>query len=119
MIECGGQKHDKQVDCAWDDTPPRPPCRACLWKNGKVAALAGSGANSGASGVNNKGQTVGESDGVPVIWDDGKMTDLNTLIPANSGWTLLHVSDIDDKGQIVGNGKLKGRNRAFLLTPKP
>lgn len=47
----------------------------------------------------------------------GAWTDLNTLIPANSGWVLKFATDINDKGQIVGYGTYNGLNRAFLLTP--
>lgn len=49
---------------------------------------------------------------------NGKMTDLNTLIDAASGWELLQATDINNKGQIVGYGNLNNRLHAFLLTPK-
>jgi hypothetical protein len=45
------------------------------------------------------------------------MTDLNTLIPADSGWILLSASHINDMGQIAGNGFLNGVLHAFLLIP--
>lgn len=60
------------------------------------------------------------------IWRDGVMTDLNTRIPPNSGWTLHVAADTNDSGQIVGWGTRAGntaaapaRIRAFLLTPMP
>lgn len=43
--------------------------------------------------------------------------DLNTRIPSNSGWVLEFATDINDKGQIVGYGKLNGQTRGFILTP--
>ncbi len=45
------------------------------------------------------------------------MQDLNSLIPAGSGWALSVARDINDAGQIVGEGVINGQQRAFLLTP--
>ena len=45
------------------------------------------------------------------------MKDLNTLIPANSGWVLTEARAINSSGQIVGNGIKDGEQRAFLLKP--
>jgi probable HAF family extracellular repeat protein len=45
------------------------------------------------------------------------MQDLNSLIPANSGWTLIEANAINTSGQIVGYGNHNGFNHAFLLTP--
>jgi uncharacterized protein (TIGR03437 family) len=45
------------------------------------------------------------------------MQDLNTLIPADTGWILSLASGINDSGQIVGNGAINGVSHAFLLTP--
>jgi probable HAF family extracellular repeat protein len=51
------------------------------------------------------------------IYTNGKMTDLNTLIPANSGWELDTASAINDNGWIVGQGSINGQYHGFLLTP--
>ena len=48
---------------------------------------------------------------------DGQATDLNTLLPSGSGWTLLAATGINDLGQIVGYGTYDGNNQGFLLTP--
>jgi probable HAF family extracellular repeat protein len=57
--------------------------------------------------------------GRPFIWtQDSGMQDLNTLIPANSGWVLNSATDINVWGQIVGEGTLNGHPRGFVLTPK-
>ncbi|HEY3701676.1 MAG TPA: hypothetical protein VGL32_05420, partial [Acidimicrobiales bacterium] len=45
------------------------------------------------------------------------MTDLNSLIPAGSGWVLDQARAINDAGQIVGWGTINGHEHAFLLTP--
>jgi hypothetical protein len=41
---------------------------------------------------------------------------LNDLLPANSGWSLGIATGINDKGDIVGEGRLNGLTRKFLLT---
>jgi len=43
------------------------------------------------------------------------MVDLNSLLPANSGWTLTQASAINNEGQIVGYGIHNGATHAFLL----
>jgi len=47
------------------------------------------------------------------------MVDLNTLIPANSGWTLTEAHGINNLGQIAGSGAINREGHAFLLTPVP
>lgn len=47
----------------------------------------------------------------------GGMQDLNNLIPAGSGWTLINANAINNVGQITGYGSKGGYNHAFLLTP--
>lgn len=54
----------------------------------------------------------------PVLWDEGAPMDLNTLISADSGWILEIAKDINDRGQIVGGGRLSAENHAFLRTPR-
>lgn len=45
------------------------------------------------------------------------MQDLNTLIDSLSGWELLAARAINDEGQIVGSGIIRGEIHAFLLSP--
>jgi probable HAF family extracellular repeat protein len=65
------------------------------------------------------GQAIGDSpnSGRAFIWQNGIMTDLNTLIPSGSGWVLQIASGINDNGQITGTGTVSGQTHAFLLTP--
>jgi probable HAF family extracellular repeat protein len=76
-----------------------------------------------ANSINNAGQIVGVStlSGDTVsdtfIYQNGTMTDLQTLIPAGSGWVLQNVQGINDVGQIVGNGLYNGTEAAFRLDP--
>jgi len=52
------------------------------------------------------------------LWRRGRVSDLNGLIPADSGWTLEGAYGINERGQIVGYGLHHGVRRAFLLTPR-
>ncbi|MCG3125371.1 MAG: hypothetical protein CHACPFDD_00189 [Phycisphaerae bacterium] len=70
-----------------------------------------------AYAVNDDAQIVGTSDGHAFVWELGVMRDLNTLIPPNSGWTLDRAWSINGRGQIVGDGVVRGFPRGFLLTP--
>jgi probable HAF family extracellular repeat protein len=75
-----------------------------------------------AHAINNAGQVVGYAelaDGSlhAFLWSGGSMRDLNSLIPANSGWVLEDATGVNDAGQICGDGTHKGKTRAFLLTP--
>jgi len=76
-------------------------------------------------GINNKGQVVGASldiDGNSraVIWANGMMIDLNTLIPADSPLFLIEATGTNNsRGQVAGVAleKNSGEIHAFLLTP--
>jgi probable HAF family extracellular repeat protein len=82
---------------------------------------------SAAYGINDYGQVVGDSflyDPItenyyyrPFLWQNGTMTDLNALIPPDSGWTLWYANAINNAGQTVGSGLHNGE-RAYLLTPE-
>jgi len=53
-----------------------------------------------------------------VIWDSTGIHDLETLIPADAGWSVLQAEAINDFGQIVGIGTgPTNMTSAFLLTP--
>ena len=53
------------------------------------------------------------------IYREGRLNYLNDLLPRGSIWENLHdAHDINDRGQIVGRGTVKGLgHRGFLLTP--
>lgn len=95
----------------------------CLWQNGKAQDLGTFGGQAGiATQINNTGDIVGFADTAreqmrAFLWRRGRLTDLNTLLPANSGWELLFASGISQDGHIVGIGIVKRQVRAFLLTP--
>jgi probable HAF family extracellular repeat protein len=61
-----------------------------------------------------EGQTPGDVVRHAWIWQNGVMTDLNTLIPPGSGWVLTKATGINDNQQIAGWGKINGQTHAFL-----
>ncbi len=102
--------------------------QAFLYTDGVMVGLeTPDGFSSNAYAINNSGVVVGTITVVTssaVIWEDGIMTELIDLIPENSEWErLIFARDINEVGQIVGNGKLfdneQGHTRCFLLTPCP
>jgi probable HAF family extracellular repeat protein len=83
--------------------------RACLWQNGAVTDLG----MASASAINNLGQVVGGQ----YLWQDGVLTNLNTLLNPALGWTVTKALDINDNGQIVGQGTFNGAPHWFLMGP--
>ena len=73
-------------------------------------------------GINNYDQIVGVSypSAHAFIWQNGTMTDLNTLIPADSKYILIAGQDINDSGVITGQAQDKetGEYVAFTAVPK-
>jgi probable HAF family extracellular repeat protein len=73
-----------------------------------------------ALAINNRGQVVGNvmaSDGTSLafLWQTNQITDLNTVLPPNSGWQLSSADFINDAGRIVGTGTLNGSPEWFIL----
>ena len=92
-----------------------------------VASIPG-----GMGGINNRGQVVGQScDANPLtaqtppncrayLWEAGKMSDLNSLVPRDSPLQLVFGFGINDAGEIAGYGIEKGTGdiHGFLLIPR-
>jgi probable HAF family extracellular repeat protein len=80
--------------------------------------------------INDRGQVVGatwvsrddscrdcnEYEPHAFVYENGAMTDLNSLLPPNSEWKLLQAFAINNKGRIVGYGLLHGQFHAFMLS---
>ncbi len=78
---------------------------------------------SEALGINEKGQIVGLSRGGPflfraVLWENNKLTDMNSLIVPGSPFLLL-AGDIDQRGRIVGEALDLDTDESpgFIATP--
>jgi probable HAF family extracellular repeat protein len=116
-------------DLEGDQGGQNPNFHAFLWTKERgiqdLGTLPGD-AISEALGINEQGQVVGVSYGAgftnprAFIWQNGVMTDLNTLIPSNSSLYLQDGQEINDLGQIVGDAtdQSTGKNPAFLLVPR-
>jgi probable HAF family extracellular repeat protein len=105
---------------------------ASLWQNGARGAVTNLGILPGdgaafATGINNRSQVVGSTFNSAgwsrgFIWQDGVMTDLNSLISADSNLFIIAASNINQSGQISGmatvlTGPDKDKIHAILLTP--
>lgn len=99
--------------------------RSFVAQDGRIFELGSLGGRfSSAKFVNNLGQVVGNSmtsdnNTHAFIWERGIMTDLNSLLPSDTGWVLRDALAINNVGQIVGIGLLNGKMHGFLLTPVP
>lgn len=99
--------------------------RAFRWQAGAMYDLGSLGGFSYACDIDDNGKIVGSSEISPggiadaYIWENGVMTDLNTLIEPGSGWRLCEARSINSTGQIVGTARYGDETRAFLLNPVP
>jgi len=55
------------------------------------------------------------------VWteEEGALPLTSLLDASGRGWVLTNPFDINDRGQIVGQGIYQGRQQGFLLTPVP
>lgn len=81
------------------------------------------GSFSVAFDINNRGEIVGASltegdvSSHAFLRGESGLVDLNETLPANSEWELMQAFGINDYGQIIGVGQLRGQDHIFLLTP--
>ena len=53
-----------------------------------------------------------------VLWLNHTPINLNSVLLNGAGWTLIEARDVNNRGQIIGYGKLNGQLKTFLLTPQ-
>ena len=106
---------------------------ATLWKTiGEITDLGVIGRDlcSFATSINSKTQVVGASaadcfasdpdhQARAILWEDGSLFDLNTLIAPGASLYLQFASHINERGEIAGTGLDSGgqNQHAFLLVP--
>src|SRR5580704_186869 len=105
---------------------------AAIWENNTVRSLGvllPGDAAAFATSINNRGQVVGSSFDSSgnwshgLIWENGRMFDLNQLFPASSNLYVISASNINESGQIAGMAvEMAGPHagtivHSFLATP--
>jgi probable HAF family extracellular repeat protein len=97
-----------------------------LWQNGVMTdlGLLPGFAVGTAQAINSAGEVVGTMNtrGFPTtqhafVYRAGVLSDLNTLIYGNPGFTLSDARGIDDAGEIIVNGTVNFVDHAYLLKP--
>ncbi len=95
-------------------------CGNCPLKD--LGTFTGSTSTVWGFGINDSGVVVGQSTFAGTyhafVYSGGKIKDLNSMIPAGSGWVLTEADSINAAGQIVGMGTHNGQEHAYLLTPQ-
>ena len=83
-----------------------------LWSNGTITDL---GRSFVPPAINDSGVIVGGQ----FVDSGGTVQNLNTLIPAGSGFQIQSATGINDNGQIIANADdtATGQTHALLLTP--
>jgi probable HAF family extracellular repeat protein len=108
------------------DLPDSQVHHAFLWKNGKMIDLGAAPGQpcSTAIDINSRGQIIIDTGfcvgggGPGMLWENGKLYDLNTLISLNPVLAVGDVSFINDRGEIAATGVLaNGDQHAILLVP--
>jgi uncharacterized membrane protein len=93
------------------------PYHPVLWdRDGTVHDLGSPNAvlsTAAAIDINNRGQVLVRPGGF--LWENNAWTDLNTLLPPDSGWTIVDVFAINNSGDIVAEGRRGGEQRAILM----
>lgn len=98
--------------------------RTLLWHAGEKIVI---GSFVDPASVNDTGEVVGAysvagGGGHAFVWDATLgMRDLNDLLnpAARANWTLTRGSQVNDSGEIVGEGTYNGTAIGFVLTPVP
>lgn len=107
--------------------PGNAKAHAFLYSGGSMTDLGALHQYSSGLAINGSGLVVGDADvrnttGYlvyhAVSYQNGGPVDLNKLIPQRTGWVLSAAASVNDSGEIVGYGTLRGVQHGFLLTPR-
>jgi probable HAF family extracellular repeat protein len=115
--------NDAGVAVGWMTSQPDAPRHAFRSTGSGLEDLGTlGGTNSVANDINASGVIVGNaelSSGVThaFYYSDETMIDLNSLVPAGSGWELLSANAVNNRGEVVGQGRFQGELRAYKLSP--
>lgn len=108
---------------------------AFFYRDGSMIDIGSlGGPDTVATAVNDRGQVVGFStlsktehttsrnffskpETHAILYESGRLVDLNSLLPRDSDWVLEEASGINNRGQIIGHGTLNRRPLAFIMTP--
>lgn len=94
---------------------------AIFWNGSQLLDIGPANGNTEAMAINNAGQVVGDTvnwlNSTAFIYENGAMSDLNTLVNALGTDTIMAANDINNLGQIVGYGMHNGSYQACVLTP--
>jgi probable HAF family extracellular repeat protein len=122
-IAFGLNNHEQVVGISAlsDDTT----VHAFLWQDGQIMDLGALPGDtfSFVGNINDQGQVPIQSCDVnfncrAAIWENGVMTDMNTLIPPNTPLYLVLAGWVNSRGQIVGGAVDQNGNLVpFLATP--
>lgn len=107
------------------DSVSSPNFTAFLWTeaNGTqdLGTLSGDSVSEGL-GINDSDQVVGVSypSGHGFIWQNGTMTDMNSLLPPNAQYTIVDAQEINNAGDITGQAEdnSSGNYYAFVAIPR-
>jgi probable HAF family extracellular repeat protein len=105
--------------------------QAALWPAGggivNLHTLPGD-ALAQATGINDRGQVIGTSFAASgasraFLWQNGRIYDLNSLVPANSALYMVATGDINDHGDITGEACVVASGctvfHTFVAIPAP
>lgn len=111
-----------EVGVGWTSPSSGGAARAALFSNGTITPVVvpNSGA-SAAMAVNDRGIIVLNANVQSVfgayVWESGTAAALSSRIDNGGAWSSLSVIDINNRGQIIGQGRIAGRTTCFRLDP--
>lgn len=116
-------EHSTVVGWAFVPCDKQPMAHAAIWRDGRVVDLGTLGGDtSRAYGLNDAGQvtgysSVGKGEYSGFLWDNGRIFDLNDLVPSSLGYRVTCADAINNRGQIAAVCRKSGLTRACRLSP--